>query len=211
MGNIIVISAVGTDKAFTFFSVGIMDAALVDGNRIIVGRSAVSGNTPFMMISTKNGETVPLPYPCPVGVALYRGLSGKIYAAEVSSANGGEEPRTSILHLNHPNSASSEKLVDIQGEETQFSLVESANGIAATIGREGAAIYTSAGLQNMERTAGLTLKLIDGGPRLISLDGDGNICWHDSQNGKLLAVFRLHPGAWTLQTAQRTISGNVSE
>jgi WD40 repeat protein len=211
MGNIIIVSAVGTDKAFTFFSVGIMDAAFVDSNRIIIGRSAVSGNTPFMMISTNNGETVPLPYPCQVGVALYRGASGSIYAAEVSPVNDAEGVRTSILHLNQTNAAVSEKLVDFQGEETQFSLVESANGIAATIGGEGAAIYTSAGHQDMERTAGLSSKLIDGGPRLISLDRDGNICWHDSQNGKLLAVFRLHPGEWTLQTAQRTMSGKVSE
>jgi WD40 repeat protein len=211
MGNITVVSPLGTDKSFTFFSVGLMDAAFVDINRIIIGRSAVSGNTPFMMISTNSGETVPLPYPCQVGVALYRGASGKIYAAEVSSVNSAEGVRTSILHLNHQNSTRSEKLADFQGEETQFSLVESANGIAVTIGGEGASIFTSAGLQDMDRTAGLTLKFIEGGPRLISLDGDGNICWHDSQNGKLLAVFRLHPGTWTLQTPQRTISGNVTQ
>jgi hypothetical protein len=162
-----------------------------------------------MMINTNNGETVPLPYPCQVGVALYRGTSGNIYAAEVSSVNDAEGLKTSILYLNYADIAGSQKLVDFQGEETQFSLVESANGIAATIGGEGAAIYTVAGPQNMDRTAGLTLKLIDGGPRLISLDRDGNICWHDSQNGKLLAVFRLHPGGWTLQTPQRNLTGSV--
>jgi WD40 repeat protein len=211
MGNITVIPAAGTGKAFTFFSVGIMDAAFVDNSRIIIGRSAVSGNTPFMMINTNNGETVPLPYPCQVGVALYRGASGNIYAAEVSAANGAEGMRTSVLHINQTNAAGSEKLFDFQGEETQFSLVESVNGIASTIGGEGAALYTAAGLHNLDRTAGFAHKLIDGGPRLISLDRDGNICWHDSQNGKLLAVFRLHPGGWTLQTAQRTLSGNITE
>jgi hypothetical protein len=209
MGNIIVVSAAGTGKAFTFFSVGLMDAAFVDSNRIIIGRSAVSGNTPFMMINTTNGETVPLPYPCQVGVAVYRGDSGRIYAAEISSANSAEGVRTSILHLNQTNSAGSEKLAGFQGEETQFTLVESANGIATTIGGEGAAIYTAGASQDLERTAGFTLKLIDGGSRLISLDRDGNICWHDSQNGKLLAIFRLHPGGWILQTAQKTISGNI--
>jgi hypothetical protein len=209
MGNIIVVPATGTGKTFTFFSVGLMDAAFVDSNRIIIGRSAVSGNTPFMMINTNNGETVPMPYPCQVGVAMYRGVSGRIYAAEVSLSKEAEGMTTSILHLNQANSAGSEKLAGFQGEETQFSLVESTNGIAATIGGEGAAIYTTTGLQDLERTAGLTLKFIDGGSRLVSLDRDGNICWHDGQNGKLLAVFRLHPGGWTLQTAQRTISGNV--
>jgi hypothetical protein len=209
MGNITVISALGTGKAFTFFSVGIMDAAFVDNNRIIIGRSAVSGNTPFMMINTTNGETVPLPYPCQVGVALYRGASGSIYAAEVSSANDAEGMKTSVLHINNANAAASEKLFDFHGEETQFSLVESANGIASTIGGEGAAIYTAAGPHDLDRTAGFTLKLIEGGSRLISLDRDGNICWHDSQNGKLLAVFRLHPGGWTLQTQQRTLTGSV--
>jgi hypothetical protein len=218
-GNLTVVSPLnaGRSRPFTFFSVGLMDAAFVDGNRIIIGRSAISGNTPFMTININTGETVPLPYPSQAGVLLQRGTSGSIYAAAISSRSSNGETdgtRTLILRIDPAQIADSIILVDFQGEDTQFSLAESsggtAGGLAATIGDEGAAIYSAAGTQKLDRTSGLPLKLIDGGSFLISLDGDGSICWHDSNNGKLLAIFRLHPGGWTLQTEQRTFSGGLN-
>jgi len=225
-GNLSVVSPLdaGKSRPFTFFSVGLMDAAFIDRNRIIIGRSAVSGNTPFLTINVNTGETVPLPYPSQAGVTMYRGASGSIYAVAVSPQSGdmGRENglsaaetrvKTSILYLDPANITASISLVDYQGEDTQFSLAESPGGtagsLAATIGGGGAAIYTGGGIQPLERTAGLPLKLFDGGQRLISLDGDGNICWYENHSGKLLAVFRLHPDGWTLQTEQRVISGGL--
>jgi hypothetical protein len=225
-GNLSVVSPSDTKKSrlFTFFSVGLMDAAFIDHNRIIIGRSAVSGNTPFLTININTGETVPLPYPSQAGVTIYRGASGSIYAAAVSrqlndidyernSSAAEAGVKTSIMHLDITNITASVSLVDFQGEDTQFSLAESPGGIAgslaATIGGEGAAIYSGGSIRPLERTAGLPLKLFDGGYNLISLDGDGNICWYDNFNGKLLAIFRLHPDGWTLQTEHRTISGSL--
>jgi hypothetical protein len=220
-GNLSVVSPFDTGKTrsderrlFTFFSVGLMDAAFVDRNRLIIGRSAVSGNTPFLMININTGETVPLSYPSQAGITMYRGSSGSIYAAAVSPRSAGETGIiTSILFLDHANITDSISLVDFQGEDTQFSLAEAPGGIAgslaATIGGEGAAIYSVNGIQKLERTAGLPLKLLDGGQYLINLDGDGSICWHESVSGKILAVFRLHPDGWTLQTEHRTVSGSL--
>jgi len=225
-GNLSVVSPsdAGKNRPFTFFSVGLMDAAFVDRNRIIIGRSAVSGNTPFLMINLNTGETVPLAYPSQAGVTMYRGASGSIYAVAVSPQSGdmGRENslsaaetrvKTSILYLDPANITASISLVDFQGEDTQFSLAESPGGtagsLAATIGGGGAAIYSGGSAQPLERTAGLPLKLFDGGQRLISLDGDGNICWYENHSGKLLAIFRLHPDGWTLQTEQRIISGGL--
>jgi WD40 repeat protein len=226
-GNLSVVSPFDTGKnrrLFTFFSVGLMDAAFIDRNRLIIGRSAISGNTPFLMINVNTGETVPLPYPSKAGVIMHRGSSGSIYAVMVSpqsgdtnrengSSNGETGVKTSILHIDPANITASISLVDFQGEDTQFSLVESPGGtagsLAATIGGEGAVIYSGGGIQPLERTAGLPLKLFDGGQCLISLDGDGSICWHENYSGKLLAVFRLHPDGWTLQTEQRTMSGGL--
>jgi hypothetical protein len=219
-GNISVVSPLdaGRSRPFAFFSVGLMDAAFIDNSRIIIGRSAVSGNTPFMTININTGETVPLPYPFQAGVTLYRGASGSIYAAGVSPrspAGEADGPRTLILQIDPAHIAESVRIVDFQGEDTQFSLAESPGGtagtLAANIGGEGAAIYTTdGGIQPLDRTGGLPLKLIDGGSSLISLDGDGSICWHDGHNGKLLAIFRLHPDGWTLQTERGTINGRVS-
>jgi len=221
-GNLSVVSPFDTKKSrpFAFFSVGLMDAAFIDRNRIIIGRSAVSGNTPFLTININTGETVPLPYPSQAGVTIYRGASGSIYAAAVSPQSGENGlsaaeagVKTSILHLDPANITASISLVDFQGEDTQFSLAESPGGIAgslaATIGGEGAAIYSGGNIRLLERTAGLPLKLFDGGYNLISLDGDGNICWYDNFNGKLLAIFRLHLDGWTLQTEHRIMSGGL--
>jgi len=219
-GNLSVIT-VDRNMSFTFFSVGLMDAAFIDSGRIMLGRSAVSGNTPFMMININTGETVPLPHPSQAATALYRGGSGGIYAVTVSSqpseniqAANETTIRTQVILLNTFNSADSIKLIDFQGEDTQFALAEAPGGyagsVAATIGGEDAVIYSSSGLQKLDRTCGFPLRLLEGGPNLVSLDRDGNICWYDSRNGKLAAVFSLNPSGWTLRTERRSIGGQVS-
>jgi WD40 repeat protein len=209
-GNLSVVSpfVTGRNNSFTFFTVGLMDAGFIDRDRILIGRSAVSGSAPFMVININTGETLPLPHPSQAAAMVHRGASDNVYAVAISST---DETRTSILHVNLDNIADSIRLVDFQEEDTQFSIAESSGRLAATIGGEGAAIYSSSGMQWLERTPGLPLKLIDGGSSLISLDRDGNICWHDSVNGKLLAVFRLHQNGWALQTERRTISGRYSQ
>jgi len=195
-----------------------MDAAFIDGSRIMLGRSAVSGNTPFMTINLNTGETVPLPHSSQAAAALYRGGSGGIYAvtvspqpAEVTQQTGETTTiRTQVILLNTANISASIKLIDFSGEDTQFSFVEAPGGnagsIAAAIGGEGA-IYSSAGIHKLDRTCGLPYRLLEGGPSLVSLDRDGNICWYDSRNGRLTAVFSLHPSGWTLRTERGTISG----
>jgi hypothetical protein len=118
-----------------------------------------------------------------------------------------------ILQLDLANSASTVSLVEFHDEDTLFSLTESPSGfagsLASTIGGEGAAIYSSAGIQKIDRTPGLPLRLIDGNPWLICLDMDGNICWHDGKNGKILAIFRLHPDGWSLQTERGVVIGTL--
>jgi len=221
-GNLSVVTA-GKNTSFTFFSVGLMDAAFIDGSRIMLGRSAVSGNTPFMIININTGETVPLPHSSQAATALYRGGSGGIYAVTVSSqppdgaqpANETAAIRTQVILLNTFNSADSTKLIDFQGEDTQFAIAEAPSGhagsVAATIGGEDAIIYSSAGRQKLDRTAGLPHLLLEGGSGLVSLDSDGNICWYDSRSGKLAAVFSLNPSGWSLRTESKSISGQVTD
>ena len=215
-GNLTVVSppaaaAAPKSPPFTFFSVGLLDAAFIDRSRIIISRSAISGNTPFMIINIDTGETVPLSYPAQAGVMLHRGASGSIYAVTVDSSIETNGIKTSIVQLNLADIARSIKLADFQGEDTQFSIAESPGGtagsLAATMGGESAAIFSDTVYHKLERTAGLPFRLIDGGQYLISLDRDGAIAWHENRSGKLLAVFRLHPNGWTLQTEQRTITG----
>jgi hypothetical protein len=190
-----------TDRLdFSFSSVGSLDAAFVSRDAVILGRSGVSGNTPFLIINLATGETVPLPYPSSAGARVYRGPSGTLYAAGVDQEAG--SPRTSIIRLDTANPVQSVRLVEYQGEDTLFSLAESSGALASNLGGEGAVLFSSGGMLNFERSPGLPGRLIEGGPYFIVIDGDGNLCWHDPRSGKLLALFRLYDDEWILLREQ---------
>jgi hypothetical protein len=186
--------------SFSFSSIGSMDAAFVDGENIILGRSAVSGNSSFLLINIVTGETVPLAYPSSAGVRVYRGASGTVYGAAVDQEEGAL--RTSIIRLDAKNLSLPARLVEYQGEDTLFTLAESSGTPASTLGSDSAALFSSQGMRNFERSPGLPVRLVDGGPFFIAVDGDGNICWYDPPSGKLLAFFRLYETEWILQQYQ---------
>jgi hypothetical protein len=174
-----------------------MDAAFINGETIILGRSAVSGNTPFLMININTGETVPIAYPSQAGVMVYRGNSGNIYGVTVDQVGNGIT--TTIRSLDTVNPARSLRMVEFQGEDTQFSLAESAGFLASTIGGEGASSYASGGILKFDRGPGLPIRIIEGGDFFITLDIEGNICWHEPRTGRLLAIFKLYQNEWILR------------
>jgi hypothetical protein len=202
-GNMSVVSVspgAKTDRLdFSFSSIGSLDADFISGEDVLLGRSGVSGNSPFLKINIRTGETVPLPYASSAGARVYRGASGALYAAAVDEEAG--SPRTSIVRLDTANPAASIPLVVYQGEDTTFSLAETSRNLASTLGDGGAALFSSRGMVNFERSPGLPRRIVDGGRFFIVVDGDGNICWHDPLTGKLLALFRLYQNEWILQQA----------
>jgi WD40 repeat protein len=214
-GNISLINSDAGNMVFSFSSIGSMDAAFINDENIIIGRSALSENTAFLKINTVTGETVPLAYPSSgegvsaAGARLLRGSSGTIYAAAVSQ--NGNAARTIIVRFNTDNPSLSVPLMEYQGEDTTFSAAESGGNLALTLGGEGASIYTPSGLVSFERSPGLPMRLLDGGVCFIAIDADGNICWHDQKTGRLLALFRLYRNEWILQTGiGETIWGEIS-
>jgi len=216
-GNLTVISPLpqpgnnsGRKSPFTFSSAGLIDAAFVDSDRIILARGAVSGSTPFLLLNINTGETLPLPYPSRAGVAVHRGASGNIYAAVVSSRSNREDQIvTSVIQLNLANTDESVAFVEFQGEAAHLSLTESQGYLAVTVGGESALTGSPNIIRQPDRTPGLPLRFINSGSYLISLDNDGNICWHENRSGKLLAVFSLHGDGWILKTERRTLSGGL--
>jgi hypothetical protein len=84
-------------------------------------------------------------------------------------------------------------------------MAESNRNLASTLGGGEATLYRDSGSSRqqeivfMERSMGLPVKITGAGMRFIVLDGEGGITWHDSQTGKLLAVFRLYTGTWSLE------------
>jgi len=206
-GNVTVVSPLTGGAPFVFSSAGIMDAAFMDGERLVLARSAISGGTPFLSLSVVTGETVPLSYPAQAGVILHRGASGSVYAATVSPLPGGAV--TSVSRLEPAAMADSPRLADFPGEHLRFSLAETPYGIATNLGGEGGRIHSGGEVRRLDRTPGFPCRLAEGGRFLVSLDRDGNIAWHDSRNGSLMAMFRLHPDGWTLQTRHGTAHGGI--
>jgi len=217
----------GTGRRFSFSFVGAMDAAFINRDRVLLCRSAVSGNSPFVLINVATGETVPLAWPCEAGVMAYRGSSGDMYAItieedtadEQSGDQGGGQTgdqigggvKTVVIKLDTARPAQSQRLMEYLGEDIQSSLAEADARVAATIGGEGAFLYDADVNIRFERTPGLPVHLYGAGDRFILLDAEGSIAWYSAQSGSLLAVFRLYADEWTLQTRQNIIRGKREE
>ena len=227
-GNATILDTDTGDIRSTYTAAGAVDAAFIDQNTIILGRSAIAGSSPFLTVNISTGETVPLTYPAVVGVRVYRGSSGTIYGAVVNQSSG--TTQTTIVKLDLANPAQSERLVEYDGEDSSFELAESGGNLATTLGGDGATLYRTArtqpvnngagqsktGVQNsgpeiipFERSMGLPVKIITGKNRFIVLDGEGGIAWHDNTTGKLLAVYRLYLNTGANSSA-RLVSGTTS-
>ncbi|MDR3145491.1 MAG: WD40 repeat domain-containing protein [Treponema sp.] len=202
VGTIRVLSAETGDEIFSFSAAGSLDAAFLDRNNIVIGRSAVSGNTPFLRVSIETGETVPLAYPASIGARIYRGASGTLYGAAIDGSSS--TAKTGILRIDPLRPAASLRLMEYQGEDTGFGIVECGGALASTLGGDGAGLYSSRGFIPFERSPGLPVRLVNGGGHFITIDADGNISWHENQTGKLRALLRLYENTWVLEQYNQT-------
>jgi hypothetical protein len=202
-GGITVVSTETGRTVFTFSSAGSLDAAFLDDRNIVIGRSSVSGGTPFLKINIRTGETVPLPYPAAVGLGLYRGGSGTLYAVAIEI--GGAAAKTTIIALDANRPAQSQKLVEYQDEDSSFSFAESSGAFASTMGGDGATLYRDGAFYPFERSPGLPALLIDGGIAFIAVDGEGNITWHSAYDGSLLALLRIRADRWELENRNENL------
>jgi hypothetical protein len=216
MGNLRVINRDSGDMLFSYSAIGAQDASFIDRENIILGRSAVSGNSPFLRINILTGETVPLSYPAAIGARVYRGSEGGVYGAAI--IHGGTESRTALIALHASNPSRSRPLVEYGGEDTLFDLAESDGLLASNLGGGSAAVYRitetpgrGPAVRPLERNPGLPRKILGGDHRFILLDTEGNITWHDPGTGKTLAVFRLYENEWTLEKEGTLIRGSLTK
>ncbi|MDR1025170.1 MAG: hypothetical protein LBL56_05530 [Treponema sp.] len=200
-GNITVLSLTNGEGLYAESFTGAMDAAFIDQDSVILGRSAPFSQgtrSPFLKIDIKTGETVPIPYPAAVGVQVYRGATGRIYGVTVENTENSLQ--TSIISLDTREGISSARLVEYNGEDTRLSIAEADGFPASNIGGE-AGIYAPWGAVKMERGPGLPLQIGGGDLYFVVLDSEGCISWHDPRTGEILAVFRLYEDQWVLKTA----------
>ncbi|MDR3276770.1 MAG: WD40 repeat domain-containing protein [Treponema sp.] len=203
-GTVFVLNAATGKLVFSYMSLGALDAVFRDESYILISRSSAAGGSPFLLVNMNNGETVPLAYPAPVGARLYRSPSGLLYGEVIHSGAGAM--RSILLRLNTRQPAESVKLDEYAGEDTGFSMAESGGFLAATLGG-GARLYTDSGPIPFERSPGLPLQLCGGGNWFITVDGAGNIVWHDNTGGRLLALLHLYDGRWLLESSGGNVRG----
>jgi len=227
MGNVSVWPFSGDQiKPYSFFSLGSMDAAFINKDNVLVCRSAVSGNTPFVMINTVTGETVPLAWPCIAGVMAYRGDSGTMYAVILENESDGapstdtqsdasrdllqesDDLKTSVIRLNTSYPAYSQKIMEFAGDLAWFSMAESGSQLAMASGEEGLFLYDKDGSRLLERTPGMPVQVCAAAGFFILLDTEGNIAWYDTHSGSLDAVLALYPDGWVLRTHDTILRGN---
>ncbi|MDR1430421.1 MAG: WD40 repeat domain-containing protein [Spirochaetaceae bacterium] len=208
MGNVFMVSLESGDIVYRYSSMGALDAVLAGEKTIILGRSGAS--TPFLMVDTENGETVPLAYPADIGARLYRGGDGAVYAVVVDRSSG--EFKTSVILLDTIDPPSSKPLLEYQGEDTALGLAECGGSLASTLGGDGATLFGPRGFTAFERAPGLPDRLIGGRRFIIAIDGDGSIVWHDKDTGAILASLRLYRNEWILDTgyAGTLLRGSVA-
>ena len=205
-GNITVFNSYNSSAEFTFSSIGAIDAVLVNSEYFILCRSVMSGNSPFLLVNYKTGETVPFSFPAEAGIKAYIGKSGRIYGAAVERNVYGAS--TIVYNISTASSAGADaRIREYSGEAVHLTMAESSRLLAIANSDDGAAIYGEE-IINFERSSGLPEKLLGSDDFFISLDSDGSICWHDNKTGKLLATFKLHGNRWTLKS-DTEISGNL--
>ncbi len=204
------LSVYNTDKlssgaVFTFSSAGTVDAAFVNNEYIVLCRSAINNNSPFLFINFKTGETVPVFYDVQTALTVTAGRSGNVYVE--AAERDGDGYKTAVIRLPLDRGNAPAKIFEYPQEAIHLSIAESAGRLAIACDSEGAFFIADETI-NFERTNALPVKLLGRDGFFLSLDGEGNIAWHDS-NGKILAVFSLHADQWILQS-DRKISGRLS-
>jgi hypothetical protein len=206
MGNVVMAALDSGDILYRYSSQGALDAVFADEKTIILGRSGAS--TPFLMVNTESGETVPLAYPSDIGARLYRGSDTAIYAAVLDRGDG--DFKTSVLLLDTKDSPSSRRLLEYQGEDTSFGLAECSGSLATTLGGDGATLFGPGGLSAFERSSGLPEKLIGGRLFFIAIDDDGALIWHDKETGAILASLRIYRNEWLLDIRENDEEDGIS-
>jgi hypothetical protein len=211
VGNLTVTDQKEDRIVFNHTSSGAQDAAFIDENNMLIGRSAGTGSTAFLMINIFTGETVPLSIPATIGAEVYRSSSGVLYGGTLSQNQNGF--RTSVLMINTANPAQSRKLVEYLSEDTKFTMAETQGYLATSLGGDRASLYRTSGNAEsrfMERSTGLPQSILEGGRWFIVIDTEGNICWHDPRSGRLLASLKLYRDEWVLERDSRTVRGRVN-
>jgi hypothetical protein len=196
-GNISLYNINTQNIEFQHNTAGALHASFINEKNIIIARSANAENTPFLMLNTLSGETVPLAYPADIGMKTYTSKSGTIYATVVNQNEN--DSVTSIINIDTFAPNNSRSLIEYQGEDTNFSIAEYGGNVATNLGGDGATLFTQNGFNQFERSSGLPENIVSTEKHFTILDNSNNIVWHNFSTGEIEATLRFYDDKWYLQ------------
>jgi hypothetical protein len=199
--------AVNSRAAYTFSSVGAMDAAIIDENYFILSRSVIREESPFLIVNYNTGETIqvkPSKANVEAGLIVAPVESGNICVSLTHNETGVE----TVVSKVSSDTYADDILLDYPGESINTSIAESGGNTAIALGSLGAKIYGET-IVELERTSGLPVKLAGNEKYFIIIDSEGSVAWHDNTTGDILAVFSLDGDTWTL-SSETGASGTLS-
>jgi WD40 repeat protein len=177
-----------------------IDADFADDENIVVVGMLSAGTSSLQLINIATGETVPIDLPDDIVLKVHRGESGSLYAA--LSSNTGRKTR--LIKLDMRNPRQSRRLVEIGFEDDIFDLAEAGNALVTNLGSTTADFYDAARgnfLFSGERTGGVPVRIIGGGPSVLVIDDEGSLVWLDRATGRAQAVMRIYADEWELSAA----------
>ncbi len=205
-GNLSLFDTHAGIKTYAFSSTGMLDAAIIDGKRIAIAKSAsVPPFAPIVVTNTATGETAPLGFPGKAAVRLHRGASGLMYAIIADSDDSG--PITKLIRFDPDKPSPASTLFEYRSEDVQASIAEVGAAVATTLGGDGISLFTPSGFCKAERTESLPKKILAAEGLLVAVCDDGSLAWHDPESGRTVAEFRVSGREWELRYAGTTKTG----
>ena len=211
IGNIYIINNESGEIIYSTTVSGAQDAVFIDERNILIGRSAANRNSSFLIFNIITGETVPLPLQTDLGIKVIRGSSG-FFGAGISRR--GASFRTAFFVIDISNPGRSRLVMEFDADNSNLTMAEN-QGVFLTVTENGnaglfrlnqASSGSNASINNLQRSPGLPVILLNAGAFFISVDSDGNIVWHDPQTGNTLAMLRFYENNWILESIRSTAS-----
>ena len=189
-----------------YSGIGILDASLLDSERIIIGRSNLNQQSSLLQITIATGETLPILSPYRAVNYLSESYNSHIYGFGVLDQLG--QNQTDLFYLQANTENPLKTVIKYNNEDFRATIAECQGSLLTNLGGEVLSLLTSSGFTTLTPGSAFPKKLISSDKAFIVLDNDGAISWI-SPSGNNLGTLVLYENKWVLRDYQdgKIISG----
>lgn len=204
--NLFVIDMRNKKVLLNYSGIGILDASLLDSERIIIGRSNLNQQSSLLQITIATGETLPILSPYRAVNYLSESYNNHIYGFGVLDQLG--QSQTDLFYLQGNAENPLKTVIKYNNEDFRATIAECQGSLLTNLGGEVLSLLTSSGFTTLTPGNAFPKKLISSDKTFIVLDTDGAISWI-SPSGNNLGTLTLYENHWVLKDYQdgKIISG----